>query len=356
MGNDGYFMRRALQIAARPLRTAPNPRVGAVVVRNGRILKEATHYGVGTPHAEALALDGIDASGATLYVTLEPCVHQGRTPPCVPVVVASGVERVVIAQRDPDARVNGRGLEALRDAGIEITEGVLADEARILNRAYLHHRATGRPFVTLKLALSIDGRLSPPNRDSRWITGEGARALVHRRRAEVDAILIGAGSVLADDPQLTARDVGAIAQPVRVVVDATGRVPSTAKLFGEDEVLIAATDRVPHDRQTEWKEAGAETLLLPATDTGVDLDTLLAELGRRGLTEVYCEGGAELATSLLRADLVDRLEIYHGPVVLGRGGPEIGDLDVVAMEDAARWKTTKVEQVADDVVIVREKD
>ena len=356
MGNDGYFMRRALQIAARPLRTAPNPRVGAIVVRSGRILKEAAHHGAGTPHAEVVALDGIDAKSATLYVTLEPCVHQGRTPPCVPVVIASGVERVVIAQRDPDARVNGAGVEALRDAGIAVTEGVLAEEARALNRAYLHHRTTGRPFVILKLALSIDGRLGPPNRDARWITGEGARAQVHRRRAEVDAILIGAASVLADDPQLTAREIGATTQPIRIVVDSSGRVSANASIFGPGEVIVATTDRAAHERQTEWKEAGAETIVLPGTETGVDMDALLVELGRRGMTEIYCEGGAELATSLLRTDLVDRLEIHHGPVVLGRGGPEIGELGIVSMDDAARWKTRKVEQVGDDVVIVWEKD
>lgn len=356
MGNDGYFMRRALQIAARPLRTAPNPRVGAIVVRNGQILKEAAHAGVGTPHAEALALDGIDAKGATLYVTLEPCVHEGRTPPCVPVVIGSGVARVVIAQQDPDARVNGAGVKALQDAGIDVTQDVLADEAQALNRAYIHHRTTGRPFVTLKLALSIDGRLGPPNRDARWITGEAARAEVHRRRAEVDAVLIGAGSVLADDPQLTARAVGASVQPVRVVVDAAGRIPATAAVFGAGEVIIATTDRAPHEPQTEWKEAGAETFLLPAVDDRVDLDALLVELGRRDFTEIYCEGGAELATSLLRGALVDRLEIHHGPVVLGRGGPEIGDLGVVAVDDAVRWKTTRVDQVGDDVVIVWERN
>lgn len=356
MGNDGYFMRRALQIAARPLRTAPNPRVGAVVVRNGRVLKEAAHAGAGTPHAEALALGGVDAAGATLYVNLEPCVHEGRTPPCVPIIVAAGVDRVVIALEDPDERVSGRGVEALLAAGVGVTVGVLADEAWSLNRAYLHHRTTGRPFVTLKLALSIDGRLGPPNRDSKWITGEETRALVHRRRAEVDAILIGAGSVLTDDPQLTARDVGTAMQPTKIVVDAAGRMSPTASLFREGEVLIAATDGVPHERQTEWKEAGAETLLLPATESGVDLNALIAELGRGGLTEIYCEGGAELATSLLRANLVDRLEIHHGPVLLGRGGPDIGDLGVVSMDDASRWNTTKVEQVGDDVVIVWEKD
>ncbi|HEV3471829.1 MAG TPA: bifunctional diaminohydroxyphosphoribosylaminopyrimidine deaminase/5-amino-6-(5-phosphoribosylamino)uracil reductase RibD [Actinomycetota bacterium] len=356
MGYDGYFMRRALHIAARPLRTAPNPRVGAVVVRKGRILAEATHEGAGTPHAEASALSGIDAAGATLYVTLEPCVHEGRTPPCVPVIVSSGVERVVIALEDPDERVSGRGIDALRAAAIEVTVGVLADEARALNRAYLHHRATGRPFVTLKLALSIDGRLGAPDRKARWITGPRTRELVHRRRAEVDAILVGAGSVLADDPQLTAREVGATIQPTRVLVDASGRIPPTAAAFGAGEVLVATTDRAPHERQTEWKEAGAEALVLPATGSGVDLDALFDELGRRGFTEIYCEGGAELATSLLKDNLVDRLEIHHGPVLLGRGGPEIGDLGVTSMDDASRWKTTKVHQVGDDVVTVWEKD
>lgn len=355
MGNDGYFMRRALQIAARPIRTAPNPRVGAVVVIGGRVLAEAAHEGAGQPHAEAAALERVaDATDATLYVTLEPCIHQGRTPPCVPLIVDSGVARVVVALEDPDPRVSGRGVASLRDHGVDVTAGVLAGEATDLNRAYLHHRATGRPFVTLKLALSIDGRLGPPNRDARWITGPGARGRVHQRRAEVDAVMVGAGSVVADDPALTARDVGASIQPARVIVDAVGRVPATAKVFDDGEVLVATTELAPHERQVMWKERGAEVIVLSAVDQRVPLDALIESLGARGWTEVYVEGGGELATSLLRADLVDRLEIYHGPLVLGRDGPEIGDLGVDAIGDAKRWITRKVEQIDDDVLIVWE--
>ena len=356
MGNDGYFMRRALQIAARPLRTAPNPRVGAVVVRAGRVLAEAAHEGAGRSHAEATALERVaDVTDATLYVNLEPCVHHGRTPPCAPLIVERGVTRVVVALEDPDDRVAGRGVRYLRENGVEVVVGVLADEAAALNRAYLVHRTTGRPYVTLKLAVSIDGRLGPRNRDARWITGPAARRRVHQRRAEVDAVLVGAGSVLADDPALTARDVDARVQPARVIVDATGRVPAEARVFDDGEVVVATTELALHERHVMWKEAGAEVVVLPAVDGRVPLDALLDSLGARGWTEVYVEGGGELATSLLRAELVDRLEIYHGPLVLGRGGPEVGDLGVDAIGDAARWTTRKVEQMDDDVLIVWER-
>ena len=356
MGNDGYFMRRALQIAARPLRTAPNPRVGAVVVRAGRVLAEAAHEGAGWPHAEATALEHVaDVTDATLYVNLEPCVHHGRTPPCAPLIIERGVTRVVVALEDPDDRVAGRGIRYLRDNGAEVVVGVLADEAAALNRPYLVHRTTRRPFVTLKLAVSIDGRLGPRNRDARWLTGPAARRRVHQRRAEVDAVMVGAGSVLAEDPARTARDVGARVQPARVIVDATGRVPADVKIFADGEIVVATTDLAPHERHVMWKESGAEVVVLPAVDGRVPLDALLDSLGARGWSEVYVEGGGELATSLLRAELVDRLEIYHGPLVLGRGGPEIGDLGVDAIDDAARWTTRKVEQMGDDVLIVWER-
>jgi diaminohydroxyphosphoribosylaminopyrimidine deaminase/5-amino-6-(5-phosphoribosylamino)uracil reductase len=334
---DERFMERALELAARPPHTSPNPRVGAVVVKGGRIISEAAHMGAGSPHAEAVALDfaGTDAAGAVLYVTLEPCVHQGLTPACVPAVIEAGLQRVVIAMPDPDDRVAGAGIEQLRNAGIEVEEGLLAEAALRINLPYVYQRQTGRPLLTLKLALTLDGRLSAPDGSSRWITSEEAREQVHRRRQEADAVMIGAGTVLADDPQLTVRDVPATRQPTRVVVDGRGRVPATAAVFGPGaDVIIATTEAAPHDAQIAWKEAGADVVVLPEADDGLDLEALVEELGQRGFIEVICEGGGELATTLLRADLVERLELHQGPVLVGRGGAEIGVLGIGTMRDA----------------------
>ena len=352
-GDDERFMIRALELARRAPFTSPNPRVGAVVVKDGRIVGEGWHEGAGRPHAEARALAGVDARGGTLYVTLEPCTHFSRTPPCARALVEAGIRRAVISLEDPDRRVDGRGIDYLRSRGVEVETGVLREEVRALNLAYLHHRRSGRPLLSVKLALSLDGRMAAPDGSSRWISGEGARRRAHARRAEVDAILVGAGTVLADDPRLTARGVAAGRQPARVVVDAAGRVPARAAVFGPGgETIVATTAACEHEVQTAWKEAGAEVLILPAAAAGVDLRALAYALGGRGFLEVYCEGGGRLAASLLKEGLVDRLEIHRGPVLLGRGGAELGDLGVSAMSDAPRWRLQEVARDGDDVLTV----
>ncbi|HEX2050055.1 MAG TPA: bifunctional diaminohydroxyphosphoribosylaminopyrimidine deaminase/5-amino-6-(5-phosphoribosylamino)uracil reductase RibD [Actinomycetota bacterium] len=351
-------MIRAIELARRPPFTSPNPRVGAVVVRDGVVLGEGWHRGPGTPHAEPDALRDLDAAGATLYVTLEPCAHHGRTPPCAPAVAASGVRRVVAALEDPDPRVAGAGFDMLRAAGVEVEVGACATEARRLNAAYVHHRSTGRAFVSLKLALTLDGRLAAPDGTSRWITGDDARRIVHRRRVECDAVMVGAGTVLADDPRLDVRAVDAPRQPARVVVDGSGRVPPTAALFSSPggAVTVATTDAATVERRKEWEATGAEVLVLPRTGDGVDLDALLEDLGARGVVEVLCEGGARLATRLLERRLVGRLELHHGAVVVGRGGPDVGDVGVATMAGAYRWRLVSVERADDDVVATYEPD
>jgi diaminohydroxyphosphoribosylaminopyrimidine deaminase/5-amino-6-(5-phosphoribosylamino)uracil reductase len=262
--SDEVFMRRALELAARAVRTYPNPKVGAVVVRNGNVIGEGFHRGSGQPHAETEALRGIDAGGATLYVNLEPCNHQAGTPPCAPAVAAAGIKRVVVATEDPDERVSGRGIAFLREQGVKVDVGVLHDEARALNAPFLLHRSEGRSFLSLKIATSIDGRSAAPDGTSRWITGSKARRLVHERRRASDAVLVGAGTVLADDPALTVRDVSTERQPLRVVVDARGRIAPTARLFSEDgDVMVATTDASTHERHMGWKEAGAEVFVIP---------------------------------------------------------------------------------------------
>lgn len=357
MTEDERFMMRALELASTPLFTSPNPRVGAVVVRDGVVLSGAKHERAGTPHAEALALEGIDAAGATLYVTLEPCVHHGRMPPCAPTVIQAGIARVVAAIEDPDERVAGRGFSRLRDAGIEVTTGVCADAARLQNRAYLHQRLTKRPLVTLKLAMSLDGKIAASDGTSRWITGEAARRRVHQRRLEADGVLVGAGTVINDDPSLTVRDLPASRQPVRVICDATGRVPAVSRVFGHGETIVMTTVSADHLQKTRWKEAGAEVIVVPrAQGGGVDLAAVIENLGARGWLEVYCEGGGRLATSLLSEDLVDVLEANYGPILIGGKGVGVGDLGVTTIAEASHWRTVDVSRMGEDIVAVLERD
>lgn len=356
--DDERFMRRAIELALQPEFTSPNPRVGAVLVRDGHVLGAAAHEGPGHPHAERAALAAAgDVRGATCYVTLEPCAHHGRTPPCAPALVDAGIVRVVAAIEDPDPRVSGKGFGYLKKHGVELEVGVLAQQARDVNVAYLHQRRAGRPLITLKLALTLDGRLGAQDGSSKWITGDEARAVVHGRRQEVDAVMVGAATVAADDPSLTVRNVSARRQPARVVLDSSGRTDPGAALFeSPGRVLMATTDACSHERQTAWKEAGAEVVVLPATNGAVDLQALVRELAGRSWLEVMCEGGGELATSLLREDLVDRLELYQGGVMVGSGGPGVGDIGVGSIHDAPRFRLVAHERLGNDVRSVYEKE
>ena len=354
---DLTMMHRVLELAASAPHTSPNPRVGAVVVRDGSLIAEAAHQGPPHPHAERAALDGIDAGGATLFINLEPCSHRtgfdGRARrPCCEAVVAAGIRRVVASMEDPDPRVQGGGFDYLRSHGVEVEIGLLEDEARRLNAAFVHHRTTGRPLVTLKLALTMDGRMAAPDGTARWITGAETRRKVHERRAVADAVIVGAGTVVADDPRLMARDVDARRQPLRVVVDSSGRARPDARIFDNDgNSLVATTSTAPHDAQVAWKEAGAEVIVLPGGPRGVDLRELLTALGARRILDLYCEGGADLATSLLAADLVDRLELHLAPKLVGRGGPDIGDLGVGSMPDARAWRISETARSGDDLLV-----
>ncbi len=326
-------------------------------MNDGDILGEGFHAGAGRPHAEVEALSAAgEAEGATAYVTLEPCTHHGRTPPCAPALIEAGLAKVVVAMQDPDPRVAGRGLGQLAHAGIEVVTGILEPEAKALNRTFIHHRVTGRPFVSLKLALSLDGRLAAPDGSARWISGPGARRATHRRRMGADAVVVASGTALADDPALTVRDVDAVRQPARVLVDSTGRTPASARLFGDGEVVVVTTAASSHEAQTGWKEAGAEVVVAPRSGEGVDLSAMLDALGQRDWLELYVEGGAQLATSLLKADLVDRLDIHHGPLVLGRGGPEVGEVGVVTMDDARPWRLLSNDSVDNDVLLSYERE
>ena len=323
-------MRRALRLAERGRgRVNPNPMVGAVVVRGGRVLGEGWHRAYGEPHAETMALAraGSRARGATMYVTLEPCAHTGRTPPCVDALVAAGIRRCVVALRDPHRIVDGRGLRRLRAAGIRVEVGMLADDVRGQLAGYLSTHTIGRPRVTLKLAVSLDGRIAPAggfarNGAGRWLTGPLARRAGHRLRAHADAVVVGAGTARADDPRLTARAVGAARQPLRVVCDTRLRLPHTLQLLrrGRGTVIACCGRKAPMTRQRALERLGVTVWRLPATARGVSPRRLLRRLARAGCHDVLLEGGATLASSWIRAGVVDRIALFTAPRVLGQGG------------------------------------
>ncbi|WP_447976844.1 bifunctional diaminohydroxyphosphoribosylaminopyrimidine deaminase/5-amino-6-(5-phosphoribosylamino)uracil reductase RibD [Candidatus Nitrospira bockiana] len=353
-------MARALTLAARGRGTAsPNPMVGAVIVRGGRIVGQGFHRRPGTPHAEILALEaaGRLARGATLYVTLEPCCHTAkRTPPCVPAVLAAGFRRIVVAMRDPNPRVRGRGIAALRRAGARVTVGVLEDQAARLNEAYVHWATTGRPFVILKAAMTLDGRIASATGESQWISGEPARREVHHLRREVDAIMVGIGTVLADDPRLTAR-VGSSPgrQPARVVLDSRLRLPLTARMLTEKggETIVATTARASLARVKALEALGATVLRLPAAQGRVSLNACLAALGRRGITSVLLEGGSELNAAAVRAGYVNRLRLYIAPKLLGGRDAKglLGGESPSKLARAVAVKHLTVTRIGDDLRI-----
>lgn len=311
-------MARALQLAARGLYTTmPNPRVGCVLVKDGRVVGEGWHERAGEPHAEihALRAAGEAARGATAYVSLEPCSHHGRTPPCANALIDAGVGRVVAAMRDPNPQVAGRGIELLTLAGVTAEVGLLEAEARELNIGFVSRMTRGRPWLRLKTASSLDGKTALNNGQSQWITGEAARADVQRWRARSCAILTGVGTVAADDPQMTVRGLEIGRQPRKVILDSRLRTPASARILAGGALVIGAVD-LP-DRRAALSAAGAEVLLLPGEGGNVDLAAVLAELGRRGINEVHAEAGAVLNGGLLAAGLVDEWLAYLAPKVMG---------------------------------------
>lgn len=321
MEADGTHMRRALLLAARAgSGTYPNPMVGAVVVRAGKVVGEGFHRRAGGPHAEVIALKraGARARGATLYVTLEPCAHTGRTPPCVEAVAQAGVRRVVAAMTDPNPLNRGRGLRRLKASGIRASTGLMEKEARALNRPFVTRMTRGRPFVTVKMAQSLDGKIATASGESRWISGPKARAWVHRLRAESDAVLVGVGTVLKDDPLLTARLRGVKREPARVVLDSRLRTPVGARLFNAPApVLIATTRGASRERERRLRERGAEVERFPSEKGRVSLKAVLRWLARREVTRVLIEGGGEVAAAAFEAGVADRVCWIIAPKIIG---------------------------------------
>lgn len=355
-------MRAAVRLAARGRgRTAPNPMVGAILVRDGRRVAAGHHARLGASHAEALALEraGEAARGATLYVTLEPCTHQGRTPPCIEPVLAAGLGRVVVGMEDPDPRTRGRGLARMRRAGLEVTLGVEEAACRTLNRGYLSRVERGRPFTQLKLAASLDGRIATVDGESRWITGERARAFVHRLRREVDAIAIGSRTALADDPELTARRASRVVhRPVRVVVDSKLRTRPEARLIdvehGGAAWLLGARGAAPQ-RKLRLERAGARVVEVASRGGHIDLPAAWRKLGTLGINEILVEGGGGLAAALLRAGLVDRLYLILAPVLIGGDGrPVLSSLGVKRLRQVLAPERFRVRRLGADLLLIGE--
>ncbi len=357
---DLRWMDAALVLARRGLgRVWPNPAVGCVIVAGTRVVGRGFTQTGGRPHAEVVALRqaGEAARGATAYISLEPCAHHGKTPPCTDALIAAGVARVVAPMRDPDPRVSGRGFAALEVAGIAVETGCRVAEAMALNRGFLKRHRTGRPMVTLKLATSLDGRIATASGESRWITGPEARRLAHLMRAEHDAILVGAGTARTDDPMLDVRDLGmAERSPIRVVADGglslplTGRLARTAR---DVPLWLLHRAGVDAGRRKVWRDLGAELIELPADETGaLRMEAALETLARRGLTRVFCEGGGRLAAALMRAGLVDELvQALAGKALGGDGVPAIGALGLDRLADAPEFTLTEVYPAGADVIV-----
>ena len=359
---DRLHLQRALELAEHGRgRVSPNPLVGAVIVRDGEVLGEGFHAQLGGDHAEVVAIKdcrerGRDPAGATMYVTLEPCAHEGKTPPCSDAVLAAGLSRVVIASDDPSDKASGRGPGMLRDGGVEVSmaEGGEAACARLLNQPFRKHARTGKPLVTLKSAISLDGRVATEAGDSKWISGESSRRLVHAWRAETDSICVGIGTALADDPLLTARDVESPRQPARVVFDSEARLPLDSALLasaGEASLLVVAGPSAPPERIDALRAAGAETIVCdgqpPARVTAA-----LAELGRRGITSLMLEGGPTLAAAFLAAGEIDEICLFMAPIVLGANArPLFGGDGPDAVAAAERALALSCESCGEDVLI-----
>lgn len=352
---DHGMMARALQLAEFGLwTTSPNPRVGCVLVRDGRIVGEGWHERAGEPHAEvhALRTAGELARGAAAYVTLEPCSHHGRTPPCAEALVAAGVTRVVAAMRDPNPLVAGSGLAMLQAAGIETACGLLENEARELNIGFVARMTRGRPWLRLKVAASLDGKTALNNGVSQWITGPEARRDGHRWRARACAILTGIGTVRDDDPQLSVREVETPRQPLRVVVDSQLEMPLSAKILRGGKVLVAAAVD-DEKRANSLRAVGAEVVVLPNPHGKVELKALLEELGRRGINEVHAEAGFKLNGSLLREGLVDELLLYLAPCLIGHDASGLFNLpELTTLDGKCRLQIRDLRQIGEDIRLI----
>ena len=351
------YMQRALDLARRGLgKTSPNPMVGVVIVKDGRTIGEGYHPRFGGKHAEVNAIENAtgDIGGSTMYVTLEPCCHHGQTPPCTEAILTNNIKSMVIGMLDPDKRVSGRSVEVLRENGIDCTVGVMETECRALNETYIKHRSTGLPFVTVKYAQTLDGRIASSTGHSRWISSPPSHKLAHKLRSRHDAVLVGIGTVIRDNPQLTVRLVKG-RSPQRIILDSQLRTPSDAVVLTEQDIAgttIATTPSAPESKLKVFKEVGIEVLVIPADTQGdVDLRQLLKTLGEYNISSILVEGGAETITSFIRLSLADRLVVFTAPRIMGRGVEAVGELEITEVERAIKLNFERIYRNGDDVVI-----
>ncbi len=358
MTADLSHMQAALALARRGLGTTwPNPSVGCVIVRDGRVVGRGNTAVGGRPHAEpiALAMAGDQAKGATAYVSLEPCCHWGRSPPCTDALIAAGLARIVIATGDPDPRVDGLGIEKLRAAGLTVETGLLEAEAKEVLLGFSHRVTLGRPMVTLKLASTLDGRIATSAGESQWSTGPPARRLAHALRGRHDAVMVGVGTVLADNPDLTCRIAGFRQRPiVRIVADSHLRTPLTARLASTtagNPTWFLVREGADAARRTAFGNLGATLIDVPGASAGVDLPAAFQALGAAGLTRVLVEGGGQLAAALLRADLVDRIAWFHAPAVMGGDGwPAVQAFGIETLDRMPRFRRHCVTSIENDML------
>ncbi|WP_333871245.1 bifunctional diaminohydroxyphosphoribosylaminopyrimidine deaminase/5-amino-6-(5-phosphoribosylamino)uracil reductase RibD [Desulforamulus putei] len=360
MNQDRHYMRMALELAAKARgRTSPNPMVGAVVVKDGEVVGKGFHARAGSAHAEVVALAdaGEKARGATVYVTLEPCCHHGRTGPCTEALLKAGVKRVVAAMTDPNPLVAGKGLAVLREAGVEVQSGLLQEEALRLNEVFIKYITTKRPFVVLKAATSLDGKIATAAGESKWITGHSAREYGHRLRDIYDAILVGVNTILADDPSLTARlPEGRGKDPVRIIVDSAARTPTAAKVLTQlsaAHTIIATTDRAPVERRASLMAAGAEVMVVPGEGSRVDFVKLMEMLGEKEITSVLIEGGGQVNGAALAAGIVDKVAWFLAPKIIGGDaapGPVRGE-GIASLQDAIKLYDVSVERLGEDILV-----
>jgi len=355
-----YYMRRALRLAKRGLgRTSPNPAVGAVIVKNGQIVGEGYHKRAGLPHAEVEAIKaaGKETKGADLYVTLEPCNHYGRTPPCTEAILKAGIKRVFVGMRDPNPHVTGGGVEYLRQKGIYVETGILEEECRRLNEVFIKYITKGTPFVSLKLAATLDGKIALASGEAKWITNEKSRRFVHRLRDIHDAILVGIGTVLKDNPSLTTRLPHKKGKdPVRIILDSKLRIPLEAKVLhlnSQAPTWIVTSTQAPAEKIEALKRLGAEVMVVNLENGRLSLMELLKVLGEKKITSLLVEGGAQVATSFLKQHLVDKVYFFYAPKLFGMPHlPMLGELGIESMREVIALKDISLRRFEDDILII----
>lgn len=354
------FMRMALELAELGWgKTNPNPLVGAVIVKNGEIIGKGYHEAIGSAHAEIVALNNAtkDVKGGTLYVNLEPCSHYGRTPPCAEAIIRSGISEVIIGMEDPNPKVSGKGITMLREAGINVTTGVLADESMELNEIFIKYITQKLPFVMLKSAMTLDGKISSENGDSKWISGEASRTFVHKIRDRFAAIMVGINTVIMDDPSLTTRLKDKSGKdPVRIIVDTKGKIPFDCKALNSDSnsrIILATTAQLDSNKESKLLNMGVDIIKTDVLDDGVDLKTLMTELYKREIDSVLLEGGGTLNAAALKAEIVDKIMMFIAPKIIGGKDAKtpVEGTGIPMMMDAIKLKNINIKKFDEDLMI-----